>query len=136
MIAILLFALALLCAGCSTSASTSTAACNPPKAVAEPDCVATSYRGNALGVGAYCLGGPCQQGYVGCPSEEVYCSVFTRIGQSFCTKTCNVVSDCGLGAICQPSSPAYASGPPCTDSTGATVPCGECVPNMCLDAGP
>ena len=100
------------------------------------NCVAPDAGGNEKGVGAYCLGEPCQAGSVGCPNvaggSTLVCSyplvVDSQGGyQSFCTMPCQQSSDCGSNAVC------LTAGNTTCPGGGATC---ACAPTICFpDAG-
>lgn len=99
-----------------------------------PDkCATPGTPGNEKGIGAYCIGYPCQPGSVACPTidggPELFCAWdgFTDYQGNpftFCFSLCTNVGQCGSGASC-----VQGNGSPCP---GEPNPVCACVPDRCL----
>lgn len=101
-----LFVLALTIPACSSSSSSSSSdagasddsATNNP--IAAPDnCVPKTYKGNNLGIGAFC------DSTTSCPDSNTTFLVCTAYhdaptNEYFCTTPCTADKDCGDGAFC------------------------------------
>ena len=66
------------------------------------NCVAQGAMGNSLGIGAYCSKGCGECAALAHPGSVLLCSVDfgAPANAAFCTKPCQVDTDCGSGATC------------------------------------
>lgn len=87
-----------------------------------PPCAQTDAPGNEIGVGKYCTKGGGQ-----CPTSASICLADYTTGEfgDFCTKICNVDTDCGSGATCRGAS---------TSSIKTCIPT-SCLVGSTTDAG-
>ena len=96
-------------------------------------CATPGTVGNEKGIGAYCIGDPCQPGSVACPTidggPQLLCtwpSFLDREGYplTICISICKSDAECGTDATC-----IQADGTACPD--GSNLLC-ACVPGRCL----